>query len=141
MGVRNHQKNTMIAPAPAKKSSQYLVMASVALNVVLLACIAFILCSANQVGAPLVRNAVSSRTAAPVRNVAAYAKPPRMNLNLKKGAKMAGLSAATSAALLQGVAQAAENADLYYQEGPNPPLVEFAWGISELCSHSLSLLS
>merc|ERR1712146_79893 len=127
--VRIHQKNTMIAPAPAKKSSQFLVMASVALNVVLLACIAFMLCSANQVGAPLVRNAVSSRTAAPVRNVAAYAKPPRMNLNLKKGAKMPGLSAATSAALLQGVAQAAENADLYYQEGPNPPLVEFAWGM------------
>jgi len=42
---------------------------------------------------------------------------------------MAGLSAATSAALMQGVAQAAENAELIYQEGPNPPLVEFAWGM------------
>mmetsp|Transcript_5472 Transcript_5472/g.8627 ORF Transcript_5472/g.8627 Transcript_5472/m.8627 type:complete len:137 (-) Transcript_5472:283-693(-) len=117
----------MIAPAPAKKSSQFLVMASVALNVVLLAGIAFMLCSANQVGAPLVRRAVSSRTAAPVRNLAAYAKPQKMTF--QKGAKMAGLSAATSAALMQGVAQAAENAELIYQEGPNPPLVEFAWGM------------
>jgi len=34
--------------------------------------------TANQVGAPLVRRAVSSRTAAPVRNLAAYAKPQKM---------------------------------------------------------------
>ncbi|GAB5356582.1 hypothetical protein AAMO2058_000302300 [Amorphochlora amoebiformis] len=119
------------ARVPQKKGRNVAVILSVVLNVVLLAGIAFVLFSgSSQLGAPMMtRTTTPSVARVPVRNVAAYAKKPdMMKLN-----KMGPLSAATSAAVMTGIAKAAEAADAVpdyiYQEGANPPLVEFAWGM------------
>eukprot|EP00467_Chlorarachnion_reptans_P020901 CAMPEP_0114505408 /NCGR_PEP_ID=MMETSP0109-20121206/10838_1 /TAXON_ID=29199 /ORGANISM="Chlorarachnion reptans, Strain CCCM449" /LENGTH=156 /DNA_ID=CAMNT_0001683847 /DNA_START=23 /DNA_END=493 /DNA_ORIENTATION=+ len=124
-------------PVPQKRQSSLhktVVAASVALNVVLVFGICFLLFSgSSQVGAPVAaRTSMLSkaRTAMPMRNVAAYAHGPKTPMKLVKNAQLGAVSAATSAALLQGVAKAAEGAgDFIYQEGANPPLVEAAWGM------------
>merc|ERR1712146_488614 len=87
----------------------------------------------SQLGSAMIRAktpvAMPARVAhvAPMRNVASYAQKTNGMEKFMRDAKVGG---ATSAALFQGAAQAAEElAPLIYQEGKNPPLVDFAWGM------------
>eukprot|EP00472_Partenskyella_glossopodia_P012199 CAMPEP_0197523294 /NCGR_PEP_ID=MMETSP1318-20131121/8257_1 /TAXON_ID=552666 /ORGANISM="Partenskyella glossopodia, Strain RCC365" /LENGTH=160 /DNA_ID=CAMNT_0043075945 /DNA_START=81 /DNA_END=563 /DNA_ORIENTATION=+ len=133
------EESFMQIPQESRKTSRWVVGASVALNVVLLAGICMVLFSgSSSLGAPtMARTATRSmaRFATPTmqRNTAMYAQKTSAPMKFQKAAKLGAMSAASSAALLSGVAKAAEvaadNTEYIYQTGNNPPLVEFAWGM------------
>merc|ERR1712146_469269 len=141
----------------AQRKRGFALNASLAINLLLIGAIGFVLFAGapSQLGSAMIRAktpvAMPARVAhvAPMRNVASYAQKTNgmekfmrvwqhiFHHNMKflpatsQDAKVAGaLGVATSAALFQGAAQAAEElAPLIYQEGKNPPLVDFAWGM------------
>merc|ERR1712146_588345 len=123
----------------AQRKRGFALNASLAINLLLIGAIGFVLFAGapSQLGSAMIRAktpvAMPARVAhvAPMRNVASYAQKTNGMEKFMRDVKVAGaLGVATSAALFQGAAQAAEElAPLIYQEGKNPPLVDFAWGM------------